>query len=134
MGSFLFNWPRRWHRVAPATAKSVPDGTQSEPVSFQQQVPTSTACLFQRNFLYQGTVALLVCWKKAQSFTHPPAKHKGREPFLSQRQRFSQHRGLQQPRCRCWLSMAQMPAAPSHHVKGTGLGVSWGLKWARRLR
>lgn len=36
MGSFLLNWPRRWHRVAPATEEqTVPDGAQSEPVTFQ---------------------------------------------------------------------------------------------------
>lgn len=66
--------------------------------AFSEQAPTSTVCLFQINFLYQGTMAVMVCWEKPQSPTQPPAKHKPWKACLSHRQRLSQHHLLQQLR------------------------------------
>lgn len=76
-------------------------------------------------------MALLVCWKKAQSFTHPPAKHKRREPFVSEI--------LPAPRA----PAATLKVLAQHGTNASSSLPPWergrpgsklGLKGARRLR
>lgn len=133
MGSFLLNWPRRWLRAA-AREQTVPDGTQREPTSLQITGSHQHSVFIPDKPLYQGTGAVLVCWKKPQSSTQPPAKHKPREPFLSHQQRFSQHHVLQQPHRSCRHQNGTNSCSSLPPCERGRPGSELGLKVARRLK